>query len=99
MIGQLNAPSVKKCLKRGVVLKLLDWVACVCDFADIVTASNMQIYFSERKPVELLVHNLMYIYLFFLQISYIQIAWFHISRVFLHIQHLLDIRVLHVPLR
>jgi hypothetical protein len=50
MIGLLNAPSVKLCLKRGLVLKLLDWVACVCDFADLVTtASDIEILYLKEN--------------------------------------------------
>lgn len=37
MTGLQNAAPAKLCLKRGIVLKPLDWVACVRDMADIVT--------------------------------------------------------------
>jgi len=37
MTGLQNAAPAKLCLKRGMVLKPLDWVACVRDIADIFT--------------------------------------------------------------
>lgn len=46
MTGLLNAAFVNMCLKQGMVLQLLDWVACVCNFIDIahiVIASSMWI--------------------------------------------------------
>lgn len=33
MIGLLNVAIVKLCLKREAILRLLDWVACVCIYA------------------------------------------------------------------
>lgn len=40
MIGPQNAANASLFWKRGMDLKQLDWVACVCDFAYVTTTTT-----------------------------------------------------------